>query len=402
MLVVGSATSRAATLIVSAPPTSLNLSHDLTTFGIAAQNLVPNQPTLDARPLLRAALDYAQVHHVSIITVDKGNYYVLSADGRDRFLNIYHMSDLTIDLAGSTIFFNVGFLQGFAVSDCTRVTLANFSIDWLHPPYTHAELTSVDPLTRTISYRPLAGWVDPITFKDATSPYGPLDHFVALFRDGAFVPGTTRTHIQPPSRPGVLTVDDPAPWAQSRTLATLRPGDTIVLAPRGGGPPIEVFRGDAVVVANVSVFGSGNWAVAFDQVSNSTADRVRIMPRPGTGLLGSNADGIHFSSARQGNLIRYCFVTRTLDDGIAIDSMYVATVLAKTGLRRLTVQRSGYLRFANGTPVNFVDSASTAEIAGGMVVSQTPADSPSPGFNETVDLMFDRDLPPLVAGAGMV
>jgi hypothetical protein len=147
---------------VARAQSTINLSHDLVTLGIAAQNLVPNQPSLDARPLIRAALDYAQAQHVSRITVDKGNYYVLSPDfPGDRFINIYQATDLTIDLAGSTIYFNGGYLQGFSLTECARVTLTNLAIDWVHPPYTHAEITSVDASARTIAYRTLDGWVDP-------------------------------------------------------------------------------------------------------------------------------------------------------------------------------------------------------------------------------------------------
>jgi len=40
--------------------TTLNLSHDLVSLGIANQNMIPNQPALDSQPLLTAAVEYAQ------------------------------------------------------------------------------------------------------------------------------------------------------------------------------------------------------------------------------------------------------------------------------------------------------------------------------------------------------
>jgi hypothetical protein len=36
---------------------TLNMSHDLVTLGIAGQNLTPNNPSLDARPLIQAAFE---------------------------------------------------------------------------------------------------------------------------------------------------------------------------------------------------------------------------------------------------------------------------------------------------------------------------------------------------------
>jgi hypothetical protein len=57
---------------------SLNLSHDLTALNIASGNMVPNQPQLDSRPLLEAAVAYAQSKGIGTITADPGAYYFLS------------------------------------------------------------------------------------------------------------------------------------------------------------------------------------------------------------------------------------------------------------------------------------------------------------------------------------
>ena len=127
------------------------------------------------------------------------------------------------------------------------------------------------------------------------------------------------------------------------------------------------------------------------------------MPRPVTGLVGSNGDAIHFASTRQNNHIVNSYVTRTLDDGLVMDNQHAALVLSQTPPRQLSVKRDQFLRFPNGTPVNFVDPATTLESStGAVIVAQSPADSVSPQFNGTVDLTFDRDLPTLPAGMAMV
>src|SRR5262249_43813358 len=159
-----------------------------------------------------------------------------------------------------------------------------------------------------------------------------------------------------------------------------------------------VWESDSVTVSNVTIYGSPTWAVSFYATSNSTADDVRVMPRPGTGLVGSNADGIHFTSVRQNNHIRNSYVTRTLDDVLILDNQHMAVVVAKTGPRQLTVTRGGFLRFPNGTAVNFVDPATTAEIPGATIVSQNPPETVILEYNGQVDLTFDADLPAVTAG----
>jgi hypothetical protein len=386
--------------------TSLNLSLDLVPLGIATHNLVPDSPSLDARPLFEAGVQYAQNHHIPVLTVDRGSYYFLTpASGTtDRYTDLFQISDLTIDLAGSMIYFTDPFLQGFSLTECQRVTLTNFQTDFINPPYTHVQLTSVDAIGRRFFYRTLPGWVDPVTFNGVAGPYGPPTLWAVVFRNGAIVPGTSRMHVVNPIGSGVFQLlQDGTPWTQTATLSTLQPGDTLVVTERdGGGPPISVFRGDAIVLSNIAVYGSNTWAVDVESTTNSIADHIRVMPRPVTGLVGSNADGIHFSSARQNNHIRNSYVTRTIDDAIAIDSLAIGTVLSQAGPRQLHVSRRLYYRFPDGTPLNFVDVTTTGEVTGATIVSQDPPDTLFPTRDGEVDLTFDQDLPSLAAGSEVV
>ena len=395
----------AACVIASAAGQVLNLSHDLVPLGIASKNLTPNDPTLDAGPLIFAGTNYAFLHGIPLVTLDKGNYYLLTDQQRNATLIFGRMSNLTLDLADSTIFFRGPFLpNGIGLYQCHNFTLKNFKTDFITAPYTHVQLTSVDTAARTISYATLPGWPDPATFNGFTDPFGENGRWLAVFRDGAIVPGTTRTLVSPPIAGNKLTLtQDSTPWTQAPTLATLRPGDTIVVTARGGGPVIGVWEGDGVTVANVTIQGSAETAIQFYESKNSTADAVRVVPRSGTGLLGSNGDGIHFASGRQNNRIVNSYVARMMDDGLVMDNQHAALVLSQTPPRHLSVKRDQYLRFPNGTPVNFVDPATTLESSiGAVIISQNPPDSDSPQFNETVDLTFDRDLPALPAGFAMV
>src|SRR5207253_501211 len=95
------------------------------------------------------------------------------------------------------------------------------------------------------------------------------------------------------------------------------------------------------------------------------------------------------------------FVTRTLDDAIAIDSLSVASVIRQSGPRQIRVKRVANARFPNDTRVNFVD-VTTRELDGGIVVSQDPPDAVSPVVDGEVDLTLDRDVPTISAGTQMV
>jgi hypothetical protein len=383
---------------------TINLSRDLVRLGIASANLVPDSPTLDARPLFQAALGYVKDHSIHRVTVDRGAYYFLTPRDTQTYLRFLAHSDLTIDLADSTLYFAGAFLQGFALVDCTNVALTRFRADFITPPYTHVMLTHVDPLRRALGYATLPGWSDPVTFNALTvnATTAPVELWALVFRNGDILPGTSRMHVSQPIANGVLDlVQDNTPWTQSATLSTFNPGDTIVVTARGGSSTINVIGGDSVTVSDATIYGSSAIALLFNGTSHSIADRVRVMPRPKSGLIASNADGIHFPSSGPDNHIRHSFVSRTVDDALAIDSRDIATVVSQTGPRQAIVERTAFLRFPNGTTVNFIDPVSGAETSAVTIPSQAPPDSNTPVFNGQVTLTFDRELPAVAQGSGI-
>ena len=391
----------------SASAQVLNMSHDLVTLGIAQQNLAPNNPSLDARPLIQAAIQYIQNHpgQIQTLTLDTGTYYLLTQEQSNAVQVFPVLTNLTIDLAGSTIYFKGPLLpDGLLIYYCTNVTLKNFNTDYLNPPYTHVQLASVDTVNRLLHYQTLAGWPDPSSFNNLVDPSGgQIQFWGAIFRNGQMLPATNRMAVSLPMSNGTLTLtQDQTPWTQSATLATFQPGDTVVVTARAGGSPIDVWSSDSITLSDIKVYGSNDWAVTLYEAANSVVDHVSVMPRPLTGLVGSNADGIHFTSVYQNNHIRNSYVARTMDDALAMDNQFHATVVSVNGPRQITVTRSNFDRFPNGTAVNFVDPVSTIEFAGATIISQNPPDSMSPGDFQQVMLSFDRNLPTLTAGEGMV
>src|SRR5207245_6962322 len=108
----------------------------------------------------------------------------------------------------------------------------------------------------------LPGWVDPAILSGTTTPHVSPRLWVVGLRNGLIVPGTSRMEVKDPIGGGMLELlPDTAPWTQGPTLSTLRAGDVGVVTQRIGQAPVRAFFGDAITFSNISVFGSGSWAV---------------------------------------------------------------------------------------------------------------------------------------------
>jgi hypothetical protein len=384
---------------------SINLSHDLVTLGIAKSNLTPNDPRLDARPLFQSALAYAAVNGTTLITADPGAYYFLTPQMSDRYLQLNAYSNLTIDLAGSDLYLAQVELIGFALIDCTNVSLANFTIDNLQLPFTQVQLTGVSPQRGSLQYQTISGWPNPTAFNTVRDPSGTPEALSALvFRNGQLIPSTAALPIQRPLTDGSLQiVASDSPWTQPAILATYQPGDVIVFMARGGEAPILVEGGTGVAVEGVTVYSSAAIAVHLDNTQGAVVDHVQVLPRPGTGrLISSNADGIHLSYALANNTVRYSTVDHTVDDGIAINSPFLIFVTSQSGARKITGTRNFNSIFPNGLLVSFVDPNSGQIVASAHIASQSPPYSDPLNNTGPVTLTLDQNIPTLASGAGMI
>lgn len=380
---------------------TLNMSRDLVPLGIAARNMTPDDASLDARPLFQAAVAYTRSHGIRTLSVDRGTYYFRTPQYPSTYLLVDELADVTIDLQGSTLYFDSPRPNGIQLYYCQRVVFTNAVLDYVHTPYTHTTLTAVDAANRQLHYTVLPGWFDPVAFAGDAAPIETSNVVALVFREGDIVPGTTRMPVQAIANGVVSLTQNGAPWTQAGTLGTLREGDTLVVTYRGGGPPLLSWFSDAITISQVQIHGASTWAIEMEQNSNATVEQVRIEPRAGA-LLGSTADGIHFRHDLRNNHIRRSYVTRTVDDGLILDSLAAGKLVAQSGPRTLSVTRDVYTRFANGTRIAFVDPATAAEIEGGIIVSQSPPDDRQLAFNGLVSLTLDRDLPTLPTGASMV
>jgi hypothetical protein len=277
-------------------------------------------------------------------------------------------------------------------------------VDSLNLPFTQVQITSVASAQSLLNYQTVPGWPSPTSFNNLTAPDGSaLELWALVFRNGTLIPGTNRLPISTPLQPGVLNVTlQDSPWTQPSVLATYQPGDTVVFTARGGEAPILITGGDSNAVSNVDVYSSGSIGVHLDTLSNSRMENVRVLPRPGTDrLISTNADGLHLSFTLANNSIRNCFVSRTIDDGIAMNSPFLAFINQQSGNGQVTVQRNFDAIFPNGLSVLFVNPATAATLSGTQILSQNPRYIDPPA-TQTATLSFTQNPGALQNGFGMI
>ena len=377
----------------------VNISQDLVALGIAGQNATPNTPGLDARPLLYNAILYAASNGIPKVTADPGAYWFLTSQKSDRYMVLDRLTDVTVDLQGSDIFLKNAFMIGFDVENCQRLTLANFNIDSVQLPFTQVRVTGVGG--RTISYEPIPGWQSPTALR---SKSGSTDFWGIVLRGGVPPANTSRLPLVLPTDPAALQVkSETSPWTQPGVLSTYQTGDIMVVTLKDGGAPIFVESGDSITLSGIDIYASGTLGVHLDGTRNSTVSRVRVLPRPGTDrLISTNADGIHLSYIQGNNRVHSNFITRTLDDAIALNSPYVAFVDRPTSARSVSVNRNFQTRVPNGTMLAFINP-NTGETVGPLqLVNQNPPFEAASTASTAVTYTFGDDLPLLQTGFGVV
>jgi len=386
-------------LVPADAQTTLNASQDLVRLGIAAANLTPNQPALDAVPLLIAAVNYAKAHSVTLLTVDRGTYYFLGNQFPVVQLTLPQIDGMTVDFQGSDLVFNSQLVGGIWLQQSRNAVLQNFTVDFAKLPFTQLRVTSVDPVARQIQYAPLAGWSDATVFNsiNASSLAGGGFYFF-VFRNGHPAPDLSRMQATAPFTATRFNVtNDNLPWTTSDFLARIHAGDTIVFTARGGGDPVRADGCDGCALRNIRIYSAGGWGFQVVNSQNTTVDHVYAMPKPGTDrLISTNADGITLAQPGPNNVYRLNRSIRTLDDGLSPHSLVLGTVTGQAA-RQIQLQRQFNLNVTTGSEVAF-ESATDGSILGkAAIVSQTPPAPVSSG--ESVTIVFDRDLPANLTGA---
>ena len=383
---------------------TLNVSTDLVDKGIATTNLNPNQPALDARPLLNAAVTYAKNNGIKVITANPGNYYFLTLQAYDRHLEINGLNDATIDFQGANLYFSSSNVSGIVAKNCQRLKMKNFTVDYSNLPFTQIRVSAVNASTREITYELLPGWASPETFNANRSPYGGDRICMFVFRNGSRVTDVGRLIADRPVNSTTIHVnDDGKKTTRQANLALIMPGDYITYANRSGGYGIKIEGGDENNIENISIYAAGQFGLYIDTQKDNIIDKVSIVPRTGTDrLISSNGDGIHLARARENNIVQNCMVKGTCDDGIAVNNSVLAILNSQSGNRNVTVNRYQKGYFYNGQNVTFMDPVTCNNVFTAVISTQNPpVEQQLIQANEQIVLTLDRDVPVLPAAAEM-
>jgi uncharacterized protein (TIGR03437 family) len=383
---------------------TLNLSQDLMKSGIASTNMTPGQPSLDSRPLLEAAFTYAASHGIANLVADPGTYYFLSMRNANTHVLINGASNVTLNLQNSDLLFANSNVAAIQCSNCTGVTLENFTVDYQQLPFTQVTVASVNAAAQSFKYQTIPGYQDPTAFNANRAPDGSDAIFMFVFRNGVPLQTIGRLTAARPVSGGVIAISDVKdPWATSAAFSSMQAGDTVVFSDRSGPPALNIVNGSNVTIEGVSVYAAGQIAVYFGRTNGATADHVQVIPKPGTTrLIGANADGLHTSFALGANIYTNNTVRRTCDDAIAIAAPWLAAVTQVNGTT-VTVTRNFSSPFQPGVSVAFVDPTTAAVIGTATIASESPTYlQQTLTDGETVTLTLNQAIPGLAANAGMV
>ena len=366
--------------------------------------MTPGQASLDARPLLEAAIAYAQTKGITNLIADPGTYYFLSLHNPNTHVLINGATNLQLNFQNSDLWFAFSNVAAIQCTNCTGTTLENFTVDYQQLPFTQVTVASVNAANQSFSYQTIPGYQDPSAFNTNRTPDGSDAIFMFVFRNGVPLQQIGRLTASRPVSGGVITISDiNDPWATPTAFAAMQPGDTVVFSDRSGPPALNMVGGTNVTLEGVSVYASGQIGVYFGRTNGATADHLQVIPKPGTTrLISTNADGIHTSFALGANVFTNNTVRRTCDDALAISDAWLATVTQTSGTS-VTVSRNFGSPFPPGAPVSFINPATAAVIGTATISSETPAfNQQTLAAGETVTLTLNQSVPGLSANFGMV
>lgn len=385
----------------------LNLSTDLVTIGIAASNMTPDTPSLDARPLFQAGVSYAAAHGIPTVTADRGSYYFLSLNSQYQHVYLSQISNLTVDLNHSDLYFAYGNIMAIEVHDGMNLTLKNFTLDYRQLPFTQLKVTTVDTTAKTIGFTKLGEFPLPSTFNSRTVPSSYVDqgYYAFVFRDGKELRATGRMSVSTASAFNDTSIQlaGTEPWTTAAQLGAIKAGDTLVLEWRAGTAAIYATGTTGFTVEDVSVYASGYVGVLVETGSKTTVDHVQVIPRPGTTrMISTNTGGIALGKAGANNQVTNNTVRRTCDDAIAMNGEWSAVVAKPSNGVTVNVTRFLTSPLRIGDKFDFINILDASIEGTATIVDERPKPIEQSGdANEAIKLTLDHAIAGLLAGFGV-
>ena len=388
--------------------TTLNLSEDLVPLGIASTNMVPNQPSLDAGPLFFRAVSYAQNHQIGQVIADRGAYYFRSLQYSGAHVAWDKLSNLTIDLQGSDLYFSFPLVTGISITNSTNLVVQNFTADYDPLPFTQVRVVSVDAGQRRIQFAVDGGWQNPSVLNALFGIVPNQGVEVHMFRNGRPIAGVPRMYAANPigSDQFIIAPDPYAGYSINAVLAQIRAGDIAFLGMRLGSGPVTVLHCTGCTFRNIVAYSGTYWGLWAAFTQSSIFERIYSIPRPGTDRLASNYVGLGSPGVGPGNQLRLNRMIRTMDNGFEYHAAEFGTVQSQTDNRTFVLAGSitSQVQYGNtvpnGSAVAFQKPSDGTILATAVIVSQVAP----PGTGQQprqVTFTFDRDLPANIVGTVM-
>jgi len=379
----------------------LDVSTDLVSSGIAKQNMLPNDKSIDAGPLLQAAVIYAGKHNITTVKVPLGDYYFLST-ANNAHVYISNTNNVKIDCNNATFNFSSKNASGIIIRNCNYVGLENVKLDYsLDLPFTTATVASVDVANGVLYISSVLG--RPLSDFASSSRYSVRVFVLRKANNGEVKSVPVEWLIAEDGRlsnNSITLKGNPKQLAVN--LAKIQPGDLLSVSERSYAGnnalvfttyPPDIDSGN--YAKNVTVYSSPALGVSTMWQNKLSFSNIHIEPKAGRDqYISSNADGINLVNSGNGNTVSDCLVTYTGDDGISFSGNLYATVTSVTGSNAISVNERYKLK-ANQEIV-FVDPDDLHEI-GSAIVQQEPQRQRSPS-GVTTDVQLDRTFPDLKNG----
>jgi hypothetical protein len=237
--------------------TALNLSQDLVAMGIASSNMTPNQPALDAGPLLTSGVAYAVAHQIPSVIANPGTYYFLSVQSNGAHVILNQPANVAIDFHGSNLILANEQRNGIQIQQGSNVTLQNFSLDYQQTPYTQVQVVSVDKAQRQVQFTVPSGWRNPSVFSGIQQLANTLNgYYLFFFRNGQRIGTLNRMSFQTPVTGNSFTIVDAGAATNATALSQIRPGDTALLAMRSNEQALFANGCTGCAFRNIQIYAS--------------------------------------------------------------------------------------------------------------------------------------------------
>ncbi|SEO26921.1 Right handed beta helix region [Mucilaginibacter gossypiicola] len=354
----------------------IDVSTDLKKMGIAQQNMLPDNNTIDAGPLLEAAVIYAGKHNYNKVNVPAGTYYFKSV--RDNaHAYIFNTNNVVIECNNATFSFSSRKACGIIIRNCNYVGIQNVKLDYGQDlPFTSATVASVDAANNAISVGEVTG--RPLSDFTSSSRYS-----VRIF----VLRKTGNNEVKSVPVEWLFAADGPLSNTKivlkgngaqlAANLAKVQPGDILCVSERSYAGnnalafmtyPPDIDSGN--YAKNVTVYSSPAIGVSSMWQNNLSFSNLKVMPKPGrVQYISSNADGINVVNSGNGNSVNNCTVLFSGDDGISFSGNLYATVTSVNDVNGMAVNERYKLK-AN-QKITFVDPDDLREI-GSATISDLP------------------------------